>query len=167
MGMKKSGRRCRARARHHSDISTFGGGVRISRASLLAGASLVALVAFAAPDRAFAACSGLNRTISTPTTGPVYSNGGAITVTKSGSITGLDGVDVTVCPTTTLTNSGMISGGSAGANTDAAGGAGVSNSATTTITKLTNSGMIGGGGAGGNADAAGGAGCRTPARSRR
>ncbi len=41
-----------------SNISTFSGGRRISRASLLAGASLVALRALAAPDRALAACTG-------------------------------------------------------------------------------------------------------------
>ena len=38
-----------------SNISTFSGG---RRASLLAGASLVALRALAAPDRALAACTG-------------------------------------------------------------------------------------------------------------
>ncbi len=37
-----------------------------SRASLLAGASLIALAALGAPDRARAACSGANQTVSSP-----------------------------------------------------------------------------------------------------
>jgi hypothetical protein len=41
-----------------SDILTFSGGARISRASLFAGASLLALGVLAAPDRALEACSG-------------------------------------------------------------------------------------------------------------
>jgi PEP-CTERM motif len=93
---------------------------RVSRSSLLAGASLVTLGALAAPDRALAQCTGLNQTISTSTTGPVLSTGGAITVTGSGSITGGsgffaagDGVDALTCGITTLTNQsgGAISGG--------------------------------------------------------
>ena len=116
MGVKKSGRRARARQVDGlSNISTFSGGARISRASLLAGASLVALAALAAPDRALAQCSGSRQTISTPTTGPVLSDGGAITVTGSGSISGDpgDGVDAVTCAITTLTNQsgGTISGG--------------------------------------------------------
>ena len=90
MGGQKSGRRS-ARARQVeglSNISTFSGGARISRASLLAGASLVALGALAAPDRALAECSGLDQTISTSRTGPVFSDGGSITITGSGSILG-------------------------------------------------------------------------------
>ena len=115
-----------------------------SRAALLASASLLALGALAAPDRALAACSGLNQTISTPTTGPVLSNGGAIAVTKSGTVTGpsgingLPGVEVTVCSTTMLTNRGAITGGAGLGADDVAGGAGASNSATTTISTLTN-----------------------------
>ena len=120
-----------------------------SRTALLAGASLVALGAFAAPDRALAACSGHNQTISTSRTGPVLSNGGSITITGSGSITGGpagDGVDALTCPITTLTNQsgGMISGGTGG--TSAPGGAGVSNAST--ITTLTNKGTIRGGNGG-------------------
>src|SRR5208282_146893 len=114
MSARKSGGRGR-KAQVVSDISTFTGGMRFSRAWLLTGASLAALAALAAPDRAHAACSGPNRTISTPRTGPVLSNGGAITVTSAGSISGGpsgDGVDALTCPITTLTNQsgGTISG---------------------------------------------------------
>ncbi len=57
MGVKKSGRRAFARqVEDLPNIST--GGARISRASLLAGASLVALAALTAPDPALAQCSG-------------------------------------------------------------------------------------------------------------
>src|SRR5271163_4069211 len=156
MGVKKGVRRGGARARQVEDlfnVSTFSGGTRISRASLLAGASLVALGALAAPDRALAACSGSNQTISTPTTGPVVSNGGAITVTKTGivaglgGVTGLPGVLVTVCPATTLTNRGAITGGAGSAGNVAAAGGGAGVSSAGTITKLTNSGTISGGGA--------------------
>ncbi len=122
MGGQKSGRRS-ARARQGeglSDISTFSGGARISRASLLAGASLVALGALAAPDRALAQCSGLDQIISTSRMGPVYSDGGSITITGTGSISGdPDGVDAVTCAITTLTNQsgGKISGGN-GAHRD-------------------------------------------------
>jgi hypothetical protein len=121
MGVQKSGRQS-ARSRQvegPSNISALSGGARISRASLLAGASLVALGALAAPDRALAACSGHNQTISTSRTGPVLSDGGAITVTTSGSVTGSsgvtgsDGVDVTSSPAKTIDNSGTITGGRA------------------------------------------------------
>ena len=79
MGVKKSGRRVRARqVEGLSNISTFGGGARISRAALLAGASLVALGALAAPDRALAACSGKNQTISSPSTPGPFSARAAI-----------------------------------------------------------------------------------------
>ncbi len=123
-----------------------------SRATLLAGASLVALAALATPDRAHATCTGLDRTISSPRTGPVLSKGGAITVTGAGSILGgpsRDGVDALTCPITTLTNQsgGTISGGngrtSAPGGAGVAGGIGVSNAST--ITTLTNAGAISGG----------------------
>jgi hypothetical protein len=72
-----------------SNISIFGGGPRISRTALLAGASLVALAALAAPDQALAACSGHNRSISSPSTpGPVFGKGGNITVDAGASIAG-------------------------------------------------------------------------------
>jgi hypothetical protein len=146
MGARKGGR---GRARGHrvegsSDVAAWRGRGRASRAALLAGASLIALGVFAAPAQA--ACSGPDQIISTSTAGPIVSNGGAITVTNNGIITGLaglgvsDGVDVgPACPATTVANSGSISG--------AAGGAGVSNS--DTIGTLTNSGTIAGGAGGG------------------
>jgi hypothetical protein len=170
MGMKKSVRHARTRqAKGLCNISTLSGGARSSRASLLAGASLVALGAFAAPDRALAQCSGLGQTISTATPGPVFSDGGAITVSDTGSITGGlggDGVDAVTCPITTLTNQsgGTISGGkggnggSTGAGMGGVGGAGVSNAST--ITALSNSGAISGGngGSGGGDGGVGGVG---------
>jgi hypothetical protein len=139
-------------------------GMRVSRPSLLASASLAVLAASAAPDRALAACSGQNQTISTHRTGPVVSDGGAITITSSGFVssgTSQAGVQANVCPVTTLTNSGVIAGG-AGQDSlgGAIGGAGVSNSYT--ITKLTNTGTINGGfayaSASGGVEATGGAG---------
>ena len=158
MGMQNSGwQSAGARLEDLSDILTFSGGAPISRASLLATAS---------PSAVQAQFGGTNQIISTPTTGPVLSNGGAITVTTTGSVTspsgvtGLAGVDVTVYSTTTLTNNGAITGGAG----SAAGGAGVSNSATTTITTLTNIGAISGGASlahSGNGD--GGAGYLTSA----
>ena len=62
---------------------------RVSRAALLAGVSLVALGAFAAPDRALAACSGKDQTISSPSfPGPVFGKGGDITVDAGASVAG-------------------------------------------------------------------------------
>jgi hypothetical protein len=83
MCARKSGGRGR-KIQVVSDISTFSGGARISRAALLAGASLVALT----PGAAQAACIPSPQIIATPTSGPILSNGGAITVTGSGSIAG-------------------------------------------------------------------------------
>ena len=139
-------------------------GMRMSRASSLAGASLITLVAFAA-DRALAKCSGPDQTFSTATTGPVFSDGGAIAVTTRGRITGasgvtgLDGVEAAKCRVTTLGNSGKIAGGAGDASlTNGFGGVGVSNAGT--IKKLTNSGAIAGGasGHGPSANVVGGAG---------
>ena len=139
-------------------------GMRMSRASSLAGASLITLVAFAA-DRALAKCSGPDQTFSTATTGPVFSDGGAIAVTTRGRITGangvtgLDGVEAAKCRVTTLSNSGKIAGGAGDASlTNGFGGVGVSNAGT--IKKLTNSGAIAGGpsGHGPSANVVGGAG---------
>ena len=126
-----------------------------SRAALLAGASLVALAAVGASGVARAACVPSPQIIDTPTSGTIFSNGGAITVTGSGSIAGdPDGVDALTCSITTLTNQsgGMISGGTG--RTSAPGGAGVANART--IRTLTNSGTISGGSGGFNG--AGGAG---------
>ena len=81
MGVKQSGWRNCARTREvesASNISTFGGGVRISRAALLAGASLIALAALGAPGTA-RACTGADQTISTVISGPIFSTGGTIT----------------------------------------------------------------------------------------
>ena len=182
MGGQKSGRRARARqVEGLSNISTFGGGARISRAALLAGASLVALAA-PWPRRAGAGgVRGADRTISTSRTGPVFSTrrrcrqrtGGEHTggpggvygrrraigaLTIAGAISGAAGaagrrgrrgrVERQFGTTSTLTNSGTISGGNGGGATGAggAGGAGVSNAGT--ITTLTNSGAISGGNGG-------------------
>jgi len=119
MGMQKSGWRS-AGARQVEDLSdiwTFGGGARIWRASLLATAS---------PCAAQAQFGGKNQIISGPVAGPIKSNGGAITVTSTGIISGgPDGVDAVTQSITKPTNRGAING-AAGA-VSAAGGLGVSN----------------------------------------
>ena len=119
MGMQKSGWRS-AGARQVEDLSniwTFSGGAPISRASLLATAS---------PSAAQAQFGGMNQIISGPVAGPILSNGGAITVTSTGIISGgPDGVDAVTHSITKLTNRGAING-AAGA-VSAAGGLGVSN----------------------------------------
>ena len=89
-----------------------------SRPALLASASLVALAALGASGVARAPCVPSPQIIATPVSGPIDSNGGAITVTGTGSITGGpggDGVDAFTCAITTLTNQsgGTISGGTA------------------------------------------------------
>jgi PEP-CTERM motif len=136
---------------------------RAYRAALLAGASGFALAALGASGVARAGCVPSPQIIATPTSGPISGNGGAITVTGSGSITGGpggDGVDAFNCPITTLTNQsgGTISGGNGASGVvGGAGGAGVSNS--DTIKTLFNSGMISGGNGGnGVSGGAGGAG---------
>jgi hypothetical protein len=137
---------------------TSAGNEGLFRAALLAGASLIALAAFGAPDVA-RACVPTPQTISTPTGGPVLSNGGAITVTSSGSIAGSpDGVDAPTCSVSTLMNSGSISG--AGGAAGAPGGVGVSNAKGVTIGSLANnaSGTIIGGNGGATSSAPGGAG---------
>ena len=139
-----------------------------SRPALLASASLVVLAAVGLPGAARAACVPSLQTISGPVTGPVVSNGGAITVTGSGNISGgPDGVDALKCNITTLTNQsgGTISGATAAPG--GVGGAGVLNAGT--ITTLTNSGTISGGNGGGGGPPAARAAraCRTRGRSRR
>jgi len=52
---------------------------RVSRAALLAGASAFALAAFGASGVARAACVPSPQIIAAPTSGPISSNGGAIT----------------------------------------------------------------------------------------
>ena len=116
----------------------------------LPGASAFALAAIGASGVARAACVPSPQIIATPVSGPISSNGGAITVTGSGSITGGpggDGVDALTCAITTLTNrpGGTISGGNGVSG--AVGGAGVANAGM--ITTLTNSGKVIGGVGGG------------------
>jgi hypothetical protein len=101
-----------------------------SRAALLAGAPLLTLATLGAPGVARAVCAPSLQTISGPHTGPVVSNGGAITVTGSGKISGdPDGIDAAKCAITKLAikPGGTILG--------TARGAGVANS--NTITTLT------------------------------
>ncbi len=154
MGMQNSGWRS-AGARlveDPSDIWTFSGGAPISRASLLATAS---------PSAVQTHFGGINRIISGPVAGPVVSNGGAITVTSTGLISGgPDGVDALTSSITKLTNRGAIKA-AAGA-TSAAGGLGVSN--LQTIGALINKGLISGGagGAGSKKGARAARACRTP-----
>ena len=131
-------------------------GVGLSRPALLASASLIALAALDLPGAARAACVPTPQIISGPFAGPVVSNGGAITVTGSGKISGgPDGVDALACAITTLTNQsgGTILGAAGG--TGLSGGVGVSNA--NTITALANSGKILGG-AGGKGSTLGGSG---------
>ena len=127
---------------------------RVSRAALLAGASLVALAALGASGVAQAACVPSRQTISGPIAGPVMSNGGAITVTGRGKIAGgPDGIDAVKCAITKLAiKAGGTILGRKGASGTTQGGAGVSNAAT--ITTLTNAGAIGGG-AGGSGSSGG------------
>ena len=126
---------------------------RVSRAALLAGASALALPVLGGSGVALAACVPSPQTVATPVSGPIFSNGGAMTVTGSGSITGGpggDGVHALKCPITTLANQsgGTISGGDGAAGiSGGTGGAGVSNART--IVTLTNKGAIGAGAGGG------------------
>ena len=131
----------------------------VSHAALLAGASAFALAALGASGVAWAGCVLSLQTIATPISGPIFSNGGAIRITGSGSISGgPDGVDAFKCPITTLTNQSGATVGSGDGNAAIPGGAGVSNAST--ITTSTNGGKIAGGngGSGGNTGGAGGAG---------
>src|SRR5580698_9801687 len=81
---------------------------RGSRAALLAGASLAALAAVGPPGAAQAACAGPDQTISASTTGPIFSNGGAITISPNVAVTGgSEGVYAQNCGITTLSNSGL------------------------------------------------------------
>ncbi len=76
MGMQNSGwQGAGARLEDLSNISTFSGGAGIWRASLLATAS---------PSAAQAQLGAMNQTISGPS-GPILSDGGAITVTEPGA----------------------------------------------------------------------------------
>ena len=88
--------------------------------------------------------------IATPTSGPVFSNGGAIKVTGSGKISGgAEGVFAANCPITTLSNKGSI--GAAIGAPEGAGGIGVLTNSGRTINLLTNAnGATISGGAGGS-----------------
>ena len=108
-----------------------------SRAMLLAGASLAALVAVGGPGAAWAACTPSPQTISTPITGPVFANGGSISILSSGSIGGARvGVFAQHCSIDTLTNNGSI--GAAHGAPEGAGGIGVRANAGETINLLDN-----------------------------
>ena len=101
-----------------------------SRASLLAGASLVALGALAAPDRALAACSGHEPDhfdVKDGTRSQQRRRHHGHRQREHPGGPGGDGVDAMNCAITTLTNQsgGTISGGNGAAGL--AGGAGVSN----------------------------------------
>ena len=125
MGMQNRGWRS-AGARLVEDLSniwTFSGGAPISRDFLLATAS---------PSATQAQFGGTNRQIiSGPVAGAIKSNGGAITVTSTGVISGgPDGVDAVTQSITKLTNRGAINGAAGAAS--ASGGLGVSNFQTIT-----------------------------------
>jgi hypothetical protein len=92
-------------------------GIDCLRAALLASASLIALASFGSIDAAQAACVPSLQTISASTPGPVRSNGGAISVTSSGSVAGNpEGVDAVTCSLSTLVNGGAINGKSGAAS---------------------------------------------------
>ncbi len=120
------------------------------RSALLAGASLVALLAPAAHDVARAQCVGAPQIISTAVAGPIFGNDGPITVTGAGSVAGgPNGVDATTCSINTLATQagGTITGGAGATGPNGgAGGAGVFSA--NTITTLTNGGAISGGNGG-------------------
>jgi hypothetical protein len=105
--------------------------------------------------------SGSTQTISTAVTGPVFSNGGAIAITNTGSISkGREGVFAKNFSITTLSNMGSI--GAATGAPGRAGGIGVKANSGRTIDLLTNANgatISGGNGGGGRkTGAAGGAG---------
>jgi hypothetical protein len=136
--------------------SNFSSCRRRSREALLAGASIVALMAFVSYDEANASspCLGTPQTISVSRDGPVTSNGGDVTVNGGVTVFGKPtGVSATSCSIGTLKNGGSILG--AHGISSSAGGTGVFNS--NTITTLTNNGLIHGG-AGGSSGSGGGAG---------
>jgi hypothetical protein len=97
------------------------------RAALLGGASVLALAGVILPRAAVA----LDRTISTSVTGPVAANGGAITITPSGTIASAR-AGITFGTITTLNNQGVINGSAFGISGNG------------TIGTLTNSGQING-----------------------
>src|SRR5271155_19529 len=80
------------RTEEFSNVAAWTGTGRVSRAALLACASLVALAVFVRPAPTLAACTGPDQTIAMAVNGPINSNGGAITVANAGSGIGLSGV---------------------------------------------------------------------------
>src|SRR5271155_3610521 len=163
MGAGKSGgcgrgRALSGRVQGVSNISTVPRGMRISRAALLAGASLVALATVEGPCPA-AACSGADQTISSPLfPGPIFGTGGDITIDAGASVAGgPTGVFAQDCGIAALSNSGSI-GGTAAAS-GGRGGIGVLAASGQTVDLLTNAtgARIGSGGSG-PADATAGTG---------
>jgi hypothetical protein len=140
MGMMRSGQRDRRRSRKVQstyNISTPARRTRVSRTSLLAGASLAALAVLGEPGAAWGACTPSTQTISTAVTGPILANGGSILVTGGGSIAGgAEGVFAENCSITTLSNNGSI-GAASGAPGDA-GGIGVLNNSGEAINLFSN-----------------------------
>ena len=156
MSAKHRGNQDRSQIGSHPVSSLTPASVGLSRAALLAGASLVVFAALSAPGAmgaAHAACASSPQTISGPVAGPILSDGGAITVTGSGKISGdSDGIDAVNCAITKLAikPGGIISAGAGGSGLS--GGVGVSNA--NKITTLISSGTIGGGNGGADRSAA-------------
>jgi hypothetical protein len=125
-----------------------------SRATLLVGASLLALAALSSP-RPAAACSGADRVSSPSTPGPIFGKGGNITVNAGTSIAGgPTGVYARNCGIGALSNSGAIGGAAGGSG--APGGIGVRTNSGQTVDLLTNAtGATIRGGDGGSASAGG------------
>lgn len=123
------------------------------RATILTGASLMALVTLSTPSVALRNCGGLpSRIISGPFLGTVVSNGGAITVETRGIIVGRpNGVIANDCNITTLLNEGAIGSGASAPGGN--GGYGVDNSKH--IAAVRNSGAISGGNGGSSTGFAG------------
>jgi hypothetical protein len=153
MGVKRSVGRRGARSCKSRDISatsTFVRSMRLSHASLLAGASLAALVAVGAPREAFA-CSNMDQTISSGITTTIGSDGGAITVTSTGSIYGdPDAVVASGASGCSITTLRVQAGGAiSGQDSFSPGGAGFTGVWNdVTIKTLANSGTISGGNGG-------------------
>jgi hypothetical protein len=108
MGARAGGRAVRGEPNQASDRAGPNYG-RVSRAALLAGASVFALAALGGSGVARAQCVPSPQIIATPVSGPISSNSGAITVTGGGSIGGgAEGVFAENCSITTLSNMGSI-----------------------------------------------------------
>src|SRR5271170_5397806 len=100
MGAKHRGNQHGSQKGPHPVSSLKQANVGRSRPALLASASLIVLAALGSPGAARAACVPSPHIISGAVAGPVVSNGGAITITGSGSISGAparDGIDAFKC----------------------------------------------------------------------